>query len=168
MALTIVGDGEHSRVVKDPCAYSMPDGHHIAFVGKPGTTHRRRHIEAMGEALFATITHHTATVSWSATIGAGCYIGAGAIIQPGAVLGKNCVINTGAIVEHDCVLGDGVVMAPRSVLGGGVKVGAWANICLGACVRDHITIGESAIVGMGAVVVKDVPPGVTVMGVPAK
>ena len=167
MDVNVIGDGEHSHVVHDALFGAPKYGHHVAFVGKPGTTHRREFIEGMKEAPL-TIIHKSAIISESATIGAGCYVGAGAIVQPGAVLGQHCVINTGAIVEHNCVLGDGVVMAPRAVLGGGVKVGPWAYICMGACVRDHLTIGERAIVGMGAVVVKDVAPFVTVMGVPAK
>ena len=165
--INVIGSGEHSNIVNE--AITTDDGMHVAFVGKPGSTHRREFIESCHESTkFATVIHPSAIVSPSASIGPGCFIGAGAIIQAKAVLGAHCVINTGAIVEHDCKLGIGVHMAPRSVLGGGVTVGDWASICLGACVRDHITIGGHAIVGMGAVVTKSVPPGVTVMGVPAK
>ena len=46
-------------------------------------------------------------------------------------------------------------------LGEQVYVGA------GAVVRDHLEIGDRAVVGMGAVAVKDVPPDMTVVGVPA-
>jgi acetyltransferase-like isoleucine patch superfamily enzyme len=38
----------------------------------------------------------------------------------------------------------------------------------GAVIRQGIQIGDGAVVGAGAVVVKDVPPGVTVVGVPAR
>ena len=166
--INIIGDGEHAKVVRE-CALLRPlyEGEHVAFVGKPGTTHRRSHIEAMKAVPF-TVIHPSAIISRSARIGRGSFIGPLAVVNAGAELGEHCVINTGAIVEHDCRLGIGVHMAPRSVLGGGVTVGDWASICLGACVRDHIRIGESAIVAMGAVVVKDVPSGVTVKGVPAK
>jgi len=37
----------------------------------------------------------------------------------------------------------------------------------GAIVRDHVRIGDRAVVGMGAVAVKDVPADVTVVGIPA-
>ena len=170
MALTLIGDGEHSRVVREALGrWGWPPGLHVAFVGKPGTPNRRDYIKVIPEGTeLATIVHPTAHVSESAYIGGGSFIGAGAIVQAGAHIGYHCVINTGAIVEHDCQLGTGVHVAPRAVIGGGTWIGSWTTIGLGACVRDHIRIGESAIVAMGAVVVKDVPSGVTVKGVPAK
>ena len=51
---------------------------------------------------------------------------------------------------------------------GSSRVDALAHIGAGAVIRQGIHIGEAAIVGAGAVVVKDVPAGVTVVGVPAK
>jgi len=39
---------------------------------------------------------------------------------------------------------------------------------LGAVVRDHVAIGDGATVGMGAVVVKDIPDGARALGVPAR
>jgi len=166
--LNIIGDGEHARVVREAVSHDLSGrGAHVAFVGKPGTTHRRECIEGL-TGPFATIKHRSAIISPSAKIGDGCFIGANAVVNAGAIIGEHCVINTGAIVEHDCVLGKGVVMNPASCLGGGVVIGAWTRIGMGAKVRDHIQIGESVIVGMGAVVVKNVLSETTVMGVPAK
>jgi len=42
------------------------------------------------------------------------------------------------------------------------------HIGIGAAIRQQITIGDYSVVGAGAVVVKDVPPGVVVIGVPAR
>ena len=49
-----------------------------------------------------------------------------------------------------------------------MRVGAAAHIGAGATVRQLISIGEGAVVGAGAVVVKDVPPWTVVVGVPAR
>jgi acetyltransferase-like isoleucine patch superfamily enzyme len=54
------------------------------------------------------------------------------------------------------------------VLASTVTVGAGAHIGCGASVRQSITVGEGALVGAGAVVVQEVPPGTTVVGVPAR
>jgi acetyltransferase-like isoleucine patch superfamily enzyme len=50
----------------------------------------------------------------------------------------------------------------------GVKVEDDAIICARAVIKAGVTVGSNSVVGMGAVVTKDVPPNVVVMGVPAK
>ncbi|MDX1695381.1 MAG: acetyltransferase, partial [Ketobacteraceae bacterium] len=71
-------------------------------------------------------------------------------------------------VEHDCTVGGFTHLSPNSVLAGGAKIDSlvWIGAC--GCVRQLIQVGRGAVVGMGAVVTKDVPPEVTVVGSPAK
>jgi acetyltransferase EpsM len=117
---------------------------------------------------WATVVHAAASVSPSATVGAGVVIGAGAIVQAGASIGGHAIVNSGAIVEHDVVLGAHVHLAPGAVVGGGTTIGDGAFVGLGARIRDHVTVGAGATVGMGAVVVDDVAPDEVVLGVPAR
>ncbi len=49
-----------------------------------------------------------------------------------------------------------------------VRVGEWADIGVNAVILPGVTVGRGAIVGAGAVVVKDVPPFAIVAGVPAR
>jgi sugar O-acyltransferase (sialic acid O-acetyltransferase NeuD family) len=101
-------------------------------------------------------------------------IGVGACLSPFVTLTSNIRIgrcfhaNLYSYVEHDCVIGDFVTFAPGAKVNGNVTIGDHAYIGSGAIVRQGITIGAGAIVGMGAVVTRDVPPGVTVVGNPAK
>jgi serine O-acetyltransferase len=99
-------------------------------------------------------------------------------IHPGAKIGRRvfidhgcgCVIGETAVVGDDVTLYHGVTLGGISLekgkrhptLGRGVIVGA------GAQVLGPITVGDDARVGANAVVVKDVPPGVTMVGIPAK
>jgi UDP-perosamine 4-acetyltransferase len=53
-------------------------------------------------------------------------------------------------------------------IGGDVTIGDRTFVGLGARVLPGVTLGSDVIVGAGAVVVRDVPDGVTVMGVPAR
>ena len=59
-------------------------------------------------------------------------------------------------------------IAPGVHLGGDVEIGAGALIGIGATALPQRKIGAWSIVGAGAVVTKDVPPGATVIGVPAR
>ena len=54
------------------------------------------------------------------------------------------------------------------MIGGSTRIGDYAWIAPSACLRDGLTLGERATVGLGAVVVKDVAAGETVMGAPAR
>lgn len=101
-------------------------------------------------------------------------IGDGACLSPFVTLTSNIHIgrcfhaNLYSYVEHDCVIGDFVTFAPGAKVNGNVSIGDHAYIGSGAIIRQGINIGAGAVVGMGAVVTRDVPPGVTVVGNPAK
>ena len=115
-----------------------------------------------------TLVHPSASIADNAMIGAGSQILAGAIIAPEAKLGRQCIVNVNASVDHEDILEEGVELAPGATLCGLVRVGTNGWICAGATVLPRIKIGADAIVGAGAVVTKEVPEGITVVGVPAR
>lgn len=116
----------------------------------------------------ATVVHPSAVVSRHAVVGAGTVVFACAVINAAARLGLSCIVNTSASVDHDCDLGDGVHVSPGAHVGGGVTIGAASWIGIGASVRHGLRIGAGVMVGGGAVVIANVEPGDTVVGVPAR
>ena len=106
-------------------------------------------------------------------------IGEGAILCPFVTLtsniriGKHFHANLYSYVEHDCIIGDYVTFAPGVKCNGNVVIEDYAYIGAGAVIKQGqpgrpLVIGRGAVIGMGAVVTKSVPPGVTVIGNPAR
>jgi sugar O-acyltransferase (sialic acid O-acetyltransferase NeuD family) len=106
-------------------------------------------------------------------------LGEGAVLCPFVTLTSNVRIgrhfhaNLYCYVEHDCVIGDFVTFAPGVMCNGNVHIEDYAYIGAGAVIKQGLpgaplVIGRGAVVGMGAVVTKSVPPGVTVVGNPAR
>jgi sugar O-acyltransferase (sialic acid O-acetyltransferase NeuD family) len=93
-------------------------------------------------------------------------------VTSNAKIGRHFHANIYSYVAHDCVIGDFVTFAPGVMCNGHVVIEDHAYIGTGAVIRDGtenpLVIGRGAIVGMGAVVTKSVPPGATVVGNPAR
>lgn len=87
--------------------------------------------------------------------------------------GNFCLFNLNVTVAHDSIIGNFVsVMADVNISGNvyvcdGVYLGVDATILQGNNLIK-LTIGEDSIVGACALVTKDIPPGVTVIGIPAR
>ena len=137
-----------------------------AAVGDPAC--RRRWLDALREASAPPIIHATASVSPSAMLGRGAFVGPAAVVNARARIGRGAIVNSGAVIEHDCVLGAFCHVAPGAALGGRAGVGRDALVGLNASVLPGVQIGEAATVGAGAVAVSDVADGATAIGVPAR
>jgi len=126
---------------------------------------------------------------YGCSIGDSTKIGAFVEIQKNAVIGARCKISShtficeGVTVEDEVFVGHGVVFIndrqPRACTAGQLqtesdwkvvptRVKRGASIGSGAIIMCGVTIGEKAVIGAGAVVTRDVQPGVVVVGVPAR
>jgi tetrahydrodipicolinate N-acetyltransferase len=111
-----------------------------------------------------------------ARLGDNCVIMMGAVINIAVVVGArtmidmNAVLGARAIVGRDCHIGAGAVIAgvlePPSAKP--VRIGDKVLVGANAVILEGVRVGKGSVVAAGAVVVRDVPPGVVVAGIPAK
>lgn len=99
-------------------------------------------------------------------IGALTIIGRGAIDN--TVIGRGSKIDNSCFISHNVHMGEDTFVVGESIMFGSSSTGKQAYISGNSCIRDGIHIGEKALVGMGAVVVKQVEDGKIVKGNPAK
>ncbi len=133
-----------------------------------GNNAARQQVEKQVRHAFTNFIHTSAIVSRRASIGLGCMVMQGSVIQADSQIGNHILINTRASIDHDGVIGSYVHIAPGAVLCGRVTVGEGALIGAGSVLLPGVVIGKWAVVGAGSVVTKNVPDGATVVGNPAR
>ncbi len=146
------------------------------IVGGVGTPRTRQHLMEKARDAgfdFETIIHPRVERSDWIKIGLGTVVCAGNILTTNIILGEHVQVNLDCTIGHDVVMGKYTTLAPGVHVSGWVHFGKRVYVGTGAVIingteKDPLTIGDDAVIGAGACVIKSVPAGVTVAGVPAK
>jgi serine O-acetyltransferase len=155
-------------VRNDPACRSKAE----AFLAYPGmhalwVHHGAEALWSSGHMLLARVVSHGARMATGVDIHPAAKIGRRVFIDHGmgVVIGETATVGDGCLIYKGVVLG-GTSRAQKSIrhpqLGKNVTVGS------NACILGDIDIGEGARIGSGSVVIRPVPQGATVVGVPGR
>jgi len=116
----------------------------------------------------ATIVDPSAFVSASAKIGPGCVIYPHCFIGFRAVLGQRVFSLSSSVINHDDIIEDRVAICTNVSLAGNIHVEADCYLGQACTVKQFVRIGRGSLIGMGAAVLRDVPPNSVMVGNPAR
>jgi sugar O-acyltransferase (sialic acid O-acetyltransferase NeuD family) len=170
----------HGRVLNDVPIMGLtdmvehfPDAQVVSGIGSPQLREKTMERVAAAGLVFATVIHPRVERSRWVDIGEGTVICAGNILTTNIRLGQHVQINLDCTIGHDVVMGDFTTLAPGAHVSGCVHFGLRVYVGTGAVIINGLPhapliIGDDAVIGAAACVTKSVPPGVTVVGVPAR
>ena len=144
-----------------------PDRVYLCGLGLPATKARLTEPLLKAGAEVISLVHPSVVMGERVKLGQGVILCPGAILSCDIQLGDFVVINLNSTIGHDVTVGDWTTVSAQCDLTGHVKVEDRVFMGSKACVIPSRKVGSGSLVGAGAVVVRDVPPGVTVVGNPA-
>jgi len=117
---------------------------------------------------FDTFISPSAKISFSASIGTGCFIWNNVVICSDTTLKDHVVCQNNVVVGHDTKIGMYSVLDEGVACCGFVTIGDRSAIHTGAKIAPGITLGSDIMVGIGSIVIRDVKDGKAVFGNPAR
>lgn len=107
-------------------------------------------------------------LSRTTTVGAGCVLYPHCFVGLNARIGNAVFCLSGSVINHDVVVEERVVIASGVSLAGSVHVEADCYLGQACTVRQKVRIGRGSTIGMGAVVIRDVPANTVIVGNPGR
>lgn len=157
-------------IVGDPLTYVPVEGDvFMAALGNPRARFDyTRPLREIHQVDFATVVHPQAHVTRHARIGRGCIVAPRAGISVDVQIGDFSCIQEYAVIGHDARIGDFCQINSHCTIAGGARIGDFVTVHPNAVITSGAVVGDGATVGAGSVVIGRVPPGVTVLGNPAR
>lgn len=145
-----------------------PDEVFICAMGVPKVKRECSELIRSRGGIFTQLFHRTAVIGHEVECAEGVILCPYSVVSANNRLGKGVAVNLHSSVDHDAVVGDWTQINCHCDLTANVKVGREVFMGSSVSVIPGVVIGDHAYIGAGAVVLRDVPDGVKVVGNPAR
>ena len=117
---------------------------------------------------YVNAIHPSVVMSDSVRLGKGVIIAAGTILTANIEIGNHVIINLSCTIGHDAFLDSFCTLSPSVNVNGADRLGEGVFVGTGVAFCPNLAVGDWAVIGAGAVVLKDIPEESTAVGVPAR
>ena len=140
--------------------HRYPPADHAMYVAIGYRGVNRIRAEVFGQAKekgYELITYISSKATfWDANeVGENCFIFEDNTIQPYVKIGDNVIMWSGNHIGHSAEIGDHCFISSHVVVSGYTRIGAYSFLGVNSTFRDDITVGESNVIGAGAIIMKD-------------
>jgi sugar O-acyltransferase (sialic acid O-acetyltransferase NeuD family) len=140
----------------------------ICAMGIPEVKRRCSELLIGRGARFTQLIHRTAVVGDNVEMADGIVLCPYVVVSGNNRLGQSVAINLHSSVDHDASVGDWSQINCHCDLTGAVQIGREVFVGSSVCIIPGVSVGDRAYLGAGSVVLRDVPAGAKMFGVPAR
>ncbi|KJS85439.1 MAG: transferase [Peptococcaceae bacterium BICA1-8] len=140
----------------------------IVAIGDPLAKKNALDILIDSKNSYPVLIHPSVIKSELVELGEGCIVCAGNIMTVNIQLGRHVIVNLDCTIGHDAILGDYTTILPSVNISGYVEIEECVSVGTGTAIIQGIKIGKNAVIGAGAVVVKNLPDNCVAVGSPAR
>ena len=151
-----------------PYSFVKSNSHLITIAIANSETRQKIINQLPNDINFITLIHPNAVISKWVKIGEGVIICAGSIITCDIEIGKHSQLNLNTTIGHDCIIGDFFTTAPNVNISGNCTFENHVYFGTASCIKQGLSIVENVIIGMGAIVTKNITESGVYIGNPAR